>query len=136
LQHGISKKKIYTDGTIPYGKFGLFTHIGEPQHLDEAFKIAHWKDAMNEEYAALQRNQTWRLVPPHEGKNITDYKWVYKVKKKQDCTLDRYKARLVVKGFKQRYGIDYEDTFSPVVKAATIWFILSIAVSRTRSLDN
>jgi hypothetical protein len=74
------------------------------------------------------------LVPAKSGANVIDYKWVYKIKRKSDGTIDRYKARLVGKGFKQRYGIDYEDTFSPVVKAATIHLILSLAVSNGWSL--
>jgi hypothetical protein len=64
--------------------------------------------------------------------------WVFKVKRKADGTLDKYKARLVAKGYKQRYGIDYEDTFSLVVKAATIRIVLSIVVSQVwylRQLD-
>jgi hypothetical protein len=60
---------------------------------------------------------------------VIDCKWVYKVKRKGDGSLDRYKARLVAKYFKQWYRIDYEDTFSPVVKAATIQIILSIVIS-------
>ena len=59
---------------------------------------------------------------------------MYKIKKKADGTIDRYKARLVAKGFKQRYDIDYEDKFSPAVKAATIRLVLSIVVSRGWSL--
>lgn len=69
---------------------------------------------------------------------MIDCKWFYKIKRKQDGSLDRYKARLVAKRLKQTYGIDYEDTFSPVVKAATIRIVLSIAVSRgwtLRQLD-
>jgi histone deacetylase 1/2 len=93
---------------------------------------------MDNEYQALLKNKTWHLVPLPKGKNIIDCKWVFKVKRKADGTIDRYKARLVAKGFKQRYGIDYENTFIPVVKAATIRLILSIAVSRgwtLRQLD-
>jgi hypothetical protein len=75
---------------------------------------------MDSEFEALQKNNTWRLVPPKKEVNIMDCKWVYKVKRKSDGTVDRYKARLVANGFKQRYAVDYEDTFSPVVKHATI----------------
>jgi histone deacetylase 1/2 len=95
---------------------------------------SNWKAAMDSEFNALQKNKTWHLVPSTSGKNIIDCKWVYKIKKKADGSIDRYKARLVAKGFKQRYGIDYEDTLSPVVKAATIRLILSIAVSKGWSL--
>jgi len=135
LQSGIRKEKRYTDGTV---KYSFLTSTGEPQNLSEALENNNWKQAMDAEYDALMKNKTWHLVPPQKGRNIIDCKWVYKIKRKQDGSLDRYKARLVAKGFKQRYGIDYEDAFSLVVKAATIQVVLSIAVSRgwtIRQLD-
>lgn len=113
---------------------GCFTASGEPQNLHEAFTNKNWKDAMDAEYDALMKNETWHLVPLVKGRSVIDCKWVYKIKRKADGSLDRYKARLVAKGFKQRYGIDYEDTFSPIVKAATIRTVLSIVVSRGWSL--
>jgi hypothetical protein len=118
-QRGIHKPKQYTDGTIMWGML-LTSAVGEPNTLNEALKDPKWIEAMNHEYNALLRNKTWHLVPLPKGKNIIDSKWVYKIKRKADGTIDRYKARLVAKGYKQRYGIDYEDTFSPVVKVATI----------------
>jgi hypothetical protein len=72
------------------------------------------------------------------GSNVIDCKWVYKIKRKADDNLDRYKAHLGAKGFKQQYDIDYEETFSPVVKLATIRIMLSLTVSRgwvMRQLD-
>jgi hypothetical protein len=89
---------------------------------------------MDNEFGALLKNQTWHLVPPKSRVNVIDYKWVYKIKRKSDGSIDRYKTWLVAKGFKQRYGIDYDDTFSPVVKATTIQVVLSITVSKGWSL--
>jgi hypothetical protein len=84
---------------------------------------------MDIEYDALQRNKTWNLVPPDPFHNNVDCRWVYKENRKADGTLDKYKARLVAKGYNQRHAIDYEDTFSSIVKHATIRLVLSLAVS-------
>jgi hypothetical protein len=65
---------------------------------------------------------------------LIDCKWVYKVKRKTDGSIDRYKSHLVAKGFKQRHGIDYDDTFNHVVKFATIQLVLSLTVSQGWSL--
>jgi hypothetical protein len=127
LQKGIRNPKKYTDGTIRYSFLSI---AGEPNNLHEAIDTPHWCKAMDEEYDALMKNKTWHLVPAHHGNNIIDCKWVYKVKKNSNSTIDRYKARLVAKGFKQCYGIDYEDTFSTVVKSATIRLVLALAISR------
>jgi hypothetical protein len=133
LQHGITKPKTYTDGAIRWGMMST-VHGEEPVSVEEAFQDERWVQAMNSEYQALIKNNTWHLVPPPAGKNVIGCKWVFKIKRKADGSVDRYKGRLVAKGYKQRYGIDYEDTFSPVVKAATIQLILSIAVSKGWSL--
>ena len=135
LQRGIVKPKVYTDGHVRWCNSCITSEL---ENLKEAFGYPRWKQAMQEEYDALIWNKTWHLVPPKEGRNLIDCKWVYNIKMKSDGAVDRFKARLVAKGFKQRYGIDYEDTFSPVVKIATIRTVLSIVVSRgwcLRQLD-
>jgi len=132
-QHGISKPKVYMDGTVRWCQLAS-TAVEEPSTVSEALQDDKWVSAMDTEHQALLRNRTWHLVPPPRGKNIIGCKWVYKVKRKADGSVDRYKARLVAKGYKQQYGIDYEDTFSPVVKAATIRIVLSVALSQGWSL--
>ena len=85
---------------------------------------------MQEEFDALLRNRTWQLVPRPRHANVITGKWVFKHKLRPDGTLDRYKARWVVRGFRQRAGIDFTDTFAPVVKPGTIRTVLHLAVSR------
>jgi histone deacetylase 1/2 len=128
---GIVQPKQYRDGTI---RWCLSAVTDEPASLQFALEDQNWKGAMDEEFDALMQNKTWRLVPPHQGNNIIDCRWVYKVKHKANGSIDRYKARLVAKGFKQRYGIDNEDTFSPVVKTETVRLVLALAVSGGWSL--
>jgi hypothetical protein len=113
-------------------------HTHEPRDYKEALRTPHWREAMEAEFSALQANGTWNLVPPIAGVNLIDSRWVFKVKLHADGSVERYKARLVAKGFKQRYGLDYDETFSPVVKPATIRLLLSMALSQRwhiRQLD-
>jgi histone deacetylase 1/2 len=120
---GIHKPKV------PYiGLIETNTDTMEPTTVKEALTRPLWKEAMNNEFQALMSNHTWTLVPYQGQENVIDSKWVFKTKYKANGSIERRKARLVAKGFQQTVGIDYEETFSPVIKASTTRIILSIAV--------
>ncbi len=102
----------------------------EPICFEDAIGHALWDKAMDEEMAALDANMTWKLVPLPEGKKAIGCKWVYKVKHNSDGSISKYKARLVAKGYAQTHGIDYEETFSPVAKMATVRAVIAVVTSR------
>ncbi|CAM8889721.1 unnamed protein product [Rhodiola kirilowii] len=85
---------------------------------------------MDAEISALQANNTWSITDLPQGKNAMGCKWVFKIKRKSDGTIERYKARLVAKGFTQLEGLDYHETFAPVVKMNTVRTLLAVATSR------
>ncbi|RVW25345.1 Retrovirus-related Pol polyprotein from transposon RE1 [Vitis vinifera] len=89
---------------------------------------------MSAEFDALLRNGTWDLVPSHPTQNLVGCKWIFRTKYLPNGSIDRYKARLVAKGFHQCPGIDYSETFSPVIKPTTVRLVLSLAVSQGWSL--
>ncbi|KAJ9548922.1 hypothetical protein OSB04_021465 [Centaurea solstitialis] len=98
-------------------------------HL-QALQDPNWRKAMDEEYRALITNKTWELVPRPPRVNVVRSMWLFRHKYHADGSLARYKARLVANGRNQQQGIDCDETFSPVVKPATIRTVLSIAVSQ------
>lgn len=109
----------------------------EPATYKEAIRSEekrHWIGAMNEEFDSLVKNRTWNLVDLPAGKKLIDNRWVFKVKMNTDGSVDRYKARLVVRGFTQEYGIDYSETFIPVVKFTSIRMVLTIAAQENLKL--
>lgn len=106
----------------------------EPRTLRSAFKDPHWVSAMQEEISALHSNHTWELVPRPANVNVVGSKWVYRIKFKEDGSIDRFKARLVAKGFTQIPGIDFDETFSPVVKHTTIRFVIALSLSLNWSM--
>lgn len=106
----------------------------KPSCYDEAKGRTKWESAMQEEVEALMKNETWELVPKPKDSEVVTCKWVYKLKKSSDGSIDRHKARLVARGFSQCYGLDYEETFSPVAKMATLRTLISLAAYKSWKL--
>ena len=102
----------------------------EPRTIEEALSgddADKWRAAA---YSSLLENQTWDLVElPHDREAIP-CKWVFKMKYKEDGSIERYKARPVAKGYAQQHGVDYDETFSPVVRFSSIRVLLSFALQQ------
>ena len=102
----------------------------EPRTFKEAvtsLEALFWKEAINSEVESILSNHTWKLVDLPPGNKPLQCKWIFKRKMKADGGIDKYKARLAVKGYKQREGLDYFDTYSPVTRITSIRMLIAIA---------
>ena len=101
--------------------------VVEPASFDEAVKAEGWQKAMKEELSMIEKNKTWQLVARPKNKKVIGVKWVYRTKLNPDGSINKLKARLVVKGYAQQEGVDYSDTFAPVARHDTVRLLLALA---------
>lgn len=131
------RARITTDDTEPAVTRGLSRFLSNPFGGFSFFSVtdalsgpekADWHAAMNEELKSLEENRTWDLVTLPEGKRALNCKWVLRKKTDEKGNLEKFKARLVIKGCAQREGIDFDEVYSPVVRYVSIRYLISIAV--------
>jgi hypothetical protein len=99
----------------------------EPTCFEEAIQKKEWVDAMTEEYQSIIKNYVWEIVPRPKSKDVVSSKWLFKIKHAADGSIEKYKARFVSRGFSQKEGINYEETFSPVARYTSIRTIIALA---------
>ncbi|KAJ9544827.1 hypothetical protein OSB04_024534 [Centaurea solstitialis] len=121
----------YSSYSASFASFIANIHcLTEFESYREAISDPLWQNAMAEELTALYQTYTWDLVPLPLGKQAIGCQWVFKIKTKSDGSVERYKARLVSKGYSQQYGMDHDETFAPVAKMMTIRTLIVVASIR------
>jgi hypothetical protein len=130
FEHDIGKFVSYASLSPAYKAFvASLQSVQIPKDWREAKNDPKWHQAMLEELGALEKNKTWDLVKLPIGKKVVSCKWVFTVKQTPEGKVERYKARLVSRGYSQTYGIDYDETFAPVAKMSTVRLLISCAVN-------
>lgn len=130
---------------IDFGRYGYVSYAAmidetnvDPNTVEEALSCAdepNWKAAMDSELQSLDENNTWTLVDLPSGRKAIRNKWVFKTKRDGEGNIVRHKARLVAKGCSQKYGIDYTETYSPVVRYTSIRYLIALAVKLGLHID-
>ena len=97
-----------------------------PTSCEEAIKKQVWLDEMVEEYNSIMKNEVWDVMPRLKNKYVVTSKWIYKITHAVDDSIEKYKARFVARGFSQKEGVDYEETFAPVARYTLIRSIMAV----------
>ncbi|GJZ60536.1 retrovirus-related pol polyprotein from transposon TNT 1-94 [Tanacetum coccineum] len=108
----------------------MFSSLAEPTNYHDAAQEECWRHAMKLEIEAIEKNNTWELCDLPPDATAIEVKWVFKVKLDKDGNVDKHKARLVVKGYAQKQGVDYSEVFAPVARWDTIRTIFAFAAQR------
>lgn len=120
-----------TRGVLPsrYEDFvaGQVRHDEEPIDFRDAMSVPVWQRAMSEEIEAHKLNSTWELTELPPGKKVIGAKWVFKIKRDETGHIAKHKARIVVQGYSQRFGVDFTDVYAPVTRQATLRVLLAVA---------
>ena len=106
----------------------------EPTTLEEAAQKKQWKEAMIEQHQFIMKNDVWEIVFRPKEKSLITSKWFYKIKHEVDESVDKYKERFVARGFSQKEGEDYDETFAHVARYTSIRAIMSLVASMGWSL--
>ncbi|GKC72971.1 zinc finger, CCHC-type containing protein, partial [Tanacetum coccineum] len=125
----ISRPRGTRDTTLSQREY-CFIIEEDPRTLSEAMAsrdVAFWKEAVQSEIDSIMHNDTWELIDLPLGCKALGCKWILKRKMKVDGSIDKYKARLVIQGFRQKEGIDFFDTYAPVARISTIRLLLALA---------
>ncbi|XP_016554890.1 uncharacterized mitochondrial protein AtMg00820-like [Capsicum annuum] len=119
--YGISKSR----NTVSH--FSLFSDC-DPMSFTDAVNDPKWQQAMDNENRSIERNDTWELINLPENQKTIGVKWVYKTKLKENREVDKFKACLVAKGYKQEYGVDYEEVFATIARLDTIILVIALVL--------
>ena len=115
-----------------YGEWATVAGLKEPKNYQEAMSTdkVKWRAAMETEFVSLQKNEVWDLVRLPGGFKAIGSKWVFKTKVTPEGSIERHKARLVAQGFNQKYGMDYDETCSPVVRSESVRTVITLAAKK------
>ena len=128
-----SSKPKYLDDYVllaeEEGEYLLMCLNDEPRSYEEARETKEWTDACSDEIESIEKNRTWELVELPIGAKAIGLKWIFKVKRNSDGSINKHKARLVAKGYVQVQGIYFDEVFAPVARIKTIRLLISLAAS-------
>ncbi|XP_075076881.1 uncharacterized protein LOC142163490 [Nicotiana tabacum] len=144
LQDYVTKKKAHNVALYPISNYLCYDQLSQAcksfvakvlaltklQNFTKASRDKRWIEAMKQEIKALEDNRTWEIVDLPNENNTIGSKWVYKIKYKSNGDVERFKVRLVEKGYSQKEGLDYYETFSPVAKMVNVRSVIAVAASK------